>query len=314
MKIKHSNSKPIPSLWAEAIDPYLKHLRLSGYPETTVDTRKQHLHHLARRIAKEPGEVSSETLMDWCGDQLWALETRRGRYNTFRLFWQWAENTNRLLDVARDLPLVKQTHGKARVAPYDVYFSALIESDDRTRIILRLAGECGLRRAEIASIHLSRDVVPDPIFPGQWILIVHGKGNKVRHVPVPLFLAAEMLTLGDGWLLPGKINGHLSPAWVGRLASRRLEEHWTLHTLRARFATDAWRIDPDLFALQDLLGHASPETTRRYVGTDGSRLRGLVDGGVRYRSDLRAATAPPLALPRHGTPTSKHESTDLMLF
>jgi integrase/recombinase XerC len=48
---------------------------------------------------------------------------------------------------------------------------------------------------------------------------------------------------------------------------------YTLHTLRHRFATLAYQVDRDVFAVQELLGHSSPATTRRYVQTQPESLR-----------------------------------------
>lgn len=110
-----------------------------------------------------------------------------------------------------------------------------------------------------------------------WSLIVHGKGGRDRIVPLTAGIAAELLTLDDGWVFPGRIDGHLSPRRVGELATDALDGAWTLHTLRHRFATRTYQIDHDVFAVQQLLGHSSAETTRRYVQTDRSRLRGLVE-------------------------------------
>lgn len=68
-----------------------------------------------------------------------------------------------------------------------------------------------------------------------------------------------------GWVFPGQVGGHLSPAWVGKLVGRRLPAGLGTHTLRHRFASAAYAGTRDLAAVQDLLGHAKPETTRLYV-------------------------------------------------
>lgn len=272
-RMKHTKVASVPREWEQIVDQFLAHLTAGGHPRTTVDTRRQHLHYLARRIGVPPSQVTSDLLIDWCAVQPWAAETRRGRTNTFRAFWAWAARNGLLPDVAVELPKVRATPGVPRPAPDRVYMRAIMRTDVRTRLVLRLAAECGLRRAEIAQIH-SDDLVDDLV---GWSLIVHGKGGRERVVPLTPGIARELLELDDGWVFPGRINGHLSPRRVGELATDALDGVWTLHTLRHRFATRTYSIDHDVFAVQALLGHASAETTRRYVQTDRSRLRALVE-------------------------------------
>ena len=90
-------------------------------------------------------------------------------------------------------------------------------------------------------------------------------------------LARELLSRGHGWTFPGSDHGHLSPAWVSKLVRQTLPEGTTMHQLRHRFATQAWSATHDLFAVQRLLGHASPTTTQRYVATAPDELRHVVN-------------------------------------
>ncbi len=278
--------RAVPEPWLILIDRYAAALRVKGHPETTIGTQRQHLQFLARRIGHPPSEVTHGILVEWCSQQKWARESRRGRQNTFRYFWRWAKKHAGLKNVAKKLPKVKAIPGTARPAPEGVYLRALIKSDSRTRLILRLAGECGLRRGEIALTN-SHDLIDDLI---GWSIYVHGKGGKTRIVPLPDGLARELLDLPSGWFFPGQINGHLSPRRVGELATDVLEDEWTLHTLRHRFATRSWQIDRDLLGLQELLGHASPATTRGYVKQELERLRAMVQrvAGETPRDDLAA--------------------------
>lgn len=272
-RMKHTNAAPVPDDWADLIDRFLATLATGGQSPTTIHARRQHLGFLARRIGRAPHEVDAETLIVWCAEQAWAPESRRGRSNTFRYFWRWAERVGVMPDASVLLPKVRATPGIPRPTPDRVYMKAIMRSDVRTRLILRLAAECGLRRGEIALAH-SDDMIDD--FVG-WSLLVHGKGNKDRVVPLTNGIANELNDLDDGFFFPGQIAGHLSPRRVGELATDTLDGIWTLHTLRHRFATRTYQIDHDVFAVQELLGHASAETTRRYVQTDRSRLRALVE-------------------------------------
>ena len=120
--------------------------------------------------------------------------------------------------------------------------------------MLRLAAECGLRRSEIARVN-SRDVMDDLLGKS---LIVTGKGDKQRIVPLPDDLADYIEQCG-GWLLP---------------------DGWGCHSLRHRYATKTYEQTHDLFLVARLLGHSSVETTQIYVAMPDSRLRSAL-GAVR---------------------------------
>lgn len=271
---------PVPPEWRPLIDDFLSSQRAAGRPETTIYTRRQHLEHLARGICSHPADVSGEMLTSWAASQDWAPETRRSRRCTFRAFWSWAVATERLtLDAGEALPRVKPALPKVRAIPADPLRRAIHEADPRAALILRLGAELGLRRAEIARIHAS-DLTPDLM---GWSLRVHGKGGRERMVPLPEPLSAtltELLAHG-GWLFPGRCDGHLSPRYVGKLATRALPGDWTTHALRHRFAGVAHETCGDLATVQDLLGHASPVTTRIYLPPNPARARAAVSAMAR---------------------------------
>lgn len=264
---------PLPTSWAPLVADYARAERAAGAPDTTIETRRQHLSHLARGIGCAPEQVTGALLVEWASGQTWARETRRGRRTTFRAFWSWAVETGRLqTNAAMSLPVVKASKPAPRPLPSPMLEAALAAADDRTRLILRLACELGLRRAEIARVHRD-DLQPDLM---GWSLLVHGKGGKVRTLPLPDGLARELRKI-DGYAFPGSDSGHLSPRWVGKLATRVLPEAWTLHSGRHRFATLAHRCCGDLLVVQDLLGHASPVTTRAYILPDQVRARQVIE-------------------------------------
>lgn len=156
-----------------------------------------------------------------------------------------------------------------RPAPDAVWSAAMAGADPRVRLMLRLAAEAGLRRAEIARVH-RRDLTRGAAGAE---LLVHGKGAKLRVVPLGDDLAVA-IAAADGFLFPGDDEGgHLSPRWVGKLMAGALPDHWTAHTLRHRFATRAYRGSRNLRAVQVLLGHSSGATTERYTAVDDDEIR-----------------------------------------
>ena len=263
--------------WNTEITDWIGSMNAAGVPATTQRTRREHMQRCARVGGwSSPALVTGEGLVRWFSRQSWAAETRRSHRNTHRAFWAWWTLTGRgEVNPAEALPRVKASAGVPRPVDEISYRAALRDAAPRVRLILRCAAEVGLRRAEIAQIH-RRDLLQDL---GGWSLIVHGKGERPRVVPLPAGLAAE---IGEqcrrwGYMLPGDDGGHLSPRYVGKLASRALPDDWTLHALRHRFATRAYSLDRDVFTVQQLLGHASPATTRRYVALDTSSMRSTVE-------------------------------------
>ncbi|WP_022899139.1 tyrosine-type recombinase/integrase, partial [Humibacter albus] len=74
-------------------------------------------------------------------------------------------------------------------------------------------------------------------------------------------------------LFPGRVDGHLSAAYVSKLISRALPEGVTAHPLRHRFASRAYAAERDIRAVQELLGHASVATTQIYTAVPDAALR-----------------------------------------
>jgi len=140
----------------------------------------------------------------------------------------------------------------------------------RELLMIRLACEPGLRRGEVARCHRD-DLIGEP---GRYSLRVLGKGNKLRVVPITDALAAAIMEhCAAGHLFPGFIDGHVSENWAGTVISRLMPEGYTVHTLRHRFGTRAYRGSRNLRAVQELLGHASIATTERYTAIDDDEIR-----------------------------------------
>lgn len=260
--------------WQQAVALWMLTLRAAGRPETTLQLREYQLRRVAAAMAPAgPWEVTTEQLVAWLGVLDWSRETRRSYRSAIRGFYRWAHGVGLVEhDPAVGLPAVEAKPPAPRPTPEHAYRLGLARADDRTRLMLRLAAELGLRRGEVARVHtddLERDLTG-------WTLRVRGKGERVRRVPLTPVLAAAIRERGPGFVFPGNDRGHLSPRYVGKLVSRVLPEAWAMHSLRHRFATLAYSVDRDVFTVQELLGHASPETTRRYVAVPAESLRRTV--------------------------------------
>jgi integrase/recombinase XerC len=152
----------------------------------------------------------------------------------------------------------------------------------RDAAVMALLYGSGLRISE--ALGLKRRDVPKP---GEGdVLVVTGKGNKTRMVPVlqnVLQLIADYAAICPYSLSPagpmfvGARGGPLSPRII-QLAMERLRgalglpDSATPHALRHSFATHLLSRGGDLRAIQELLGHASLSTTQIYTGIDSERL------------------------------------------
>lgn len=282
--------KPIPAAWQPHIDEYLLVQAAAGRPKTTLGTRRAHLAHVARSLRCKPHEVTAKRLVAWFGRQKhWARETRRGYRNTLRSFFQWGHRVGLFAEnFATELPHVKARKPAPRPAPEDVWEAAVEHArrngDDRVALMLQIAAH-GLRRAEVAQVHV-RDVTRSA---SGYVLLVHGKGDKKRTIPLAVSTAERLLegaaghTPGastTGYLFPGADDGHLSPRWTGRLCSRTMPGVWTMHTLRHRAATRAFRVTRNLVAVQKMMGHESVATTQMYTYVDDDEVRAAMMAAV----------------------------------
>jgi len=263
-------AKHIPQVWMPSVERWCSTMRASGLSSDTVYLRRAHVAQLARAVMIAPDEVALDDVLVWLGTQHWSRETRRSRRSSLRQFFASIGRH----DVAAGLPRVKPTEPLPRPIPERELQVGLERADERTRLMLRMAAEAGMRRGEIAASHCL-DVTRGR--DGHEIL-VHGKGGKERLVPISDALAATIrLRAGGDWVFPGGTTaGHVSAAWVGKLATRALPAPWTLHKLRHRFATAVHDEVGDLVVVQQLLGHASLATTQRYVAVNRARLRAAV--------------------------------------
>ncbi len=155
----------------------------------------------------------------------------------------------------------------------------------RDRAILETLYATGCRASEVVGLRLN-ELHLDSAF-----LKCTGKGSKQRIVPLGRpALAALRTYLGE--VRPGLVHGEAPWVFVSRGGKKLSREMlWVIvkkyvrrlglnarvspHTLRHSFATHLLSGGADLRAVQELLGHASIQTTQHYTHVDRDRLKAI---------------------------------------
>lgn len=266
--MRNKISAPVP--WRKSINGWTDALRAAGLSAQTIKSRRYKMVHLATLLMPSgPEDVTTEQIVQAFARQQWKPETRKAYRNTISSFFRWLHKSGRRSDdPSLDVPRVKKPHAHPRPCPDRYIAAAMKMATTSERLMIRLGAECGLRRGEIARVH-SDDVVADSAGRS---LIVRGKGDKQRIVPLPDDLAGIIMD-ARGYLFPGRFGGHVEESYIGDHISRLLPDGYAAHTLRHRFATTAYAATHDLFVVAELLGHESVETTEHYVAMPDGRLR-----------------------------------------
>jgi integrase/recombinase XerC len=160
----------------------------------------------------------------------------------------------------------------------------------RDRAILELFYSAGIRLSELTGLNL------DAIDDAQELIKIHGKGRKVRIVPVgrqaltalKAYLEKREALLHpeadhpDGPVFLSSKGRRLTPRSVQRIMDKAvlmsgISRKISPHALRHSFATHLMDAGADLRSIQELLGHESLSTTQKYTSVSVSRLMEVYD-------------------------------------
>ena len=153
----------------------------------------------------------------------------------------------------------------------------------RNKAIIETLYGCGLRVSELVNLRLT------DIHYGEEFVVVTGKGNKQRLVPVSKKALKEIdIYKQDRNLLPvikdqnimflNRRGSRLTRAMIFTIikdlaAKAGIRKKISPHTFRHSFATHMIEAGADLRAVQEMLGHESILTTEIYTHIDRSFLR-----------------------------------------
>lgn len=281
----------LPYQWEGAINGWLDWLRLQGFSDTTLRTRRGQVRSIARQSGtRHPRELDIAMLVRLCARPGVSADHRHGQRAALTSFYNWCvDNTVVPTSPVLLLPKVKPAKPRPRPTPDEVWDQLLASAHPREALMAMLACHGGLRRAEVAGLHYD-DLVRDEV---GWLLIIRGKGGRQRVVPISSRLANTLRSYcHGGFVFPGAIDGHMSPDAVGRLVSRLMPDGWSMHKLRHRYATRGFNGTHNLLALRDALGHTSVATTQIYTAVNLSDVRSVSEAAAHDWKTTVDDTAP----------------------
>jgi integrase/recombinase XerD len=291
------------ALWLERFD---EHLRLRGFTENT----RQGYRYVVRRFLEFAADRGLKTVADigrqdldayrvhlhhWRkanGEPL-ALAAQGAKLSAVLAFLRYLYDEKLILaNPGYGVRLPKRPDKLPGVLPDEEQVLKLLESPDvstplglRDRAILELLYSSALRNTELRLLQLA-----DLDLVRMEVRVECGKGRKGRVVPLgePAACSIEAyLREGRPWLVRDPDTKLVFLNSLGRVLSAelltelvrehaeaaRLPSKVTPHTLRHACATHMLARRAGLRHLQQLLGHASADTTRRYTRVEISDLR-----------------------------------------
>jgi site-specific recombinase XerD len=226
-----------------------------------------------------------------CGD-----EAQRTAFGVLRWFFRWSFERHHLNDnpmkdmrppIVRDKPRAVLDPRQASRLLAAIRAAGGLHSR-RDHALFSTLYFSGLRIAEAVSLR-----VEDLDLDGAQLRVI-GKGGKARTIPLHRELAVTLRAWLKSrpqdapWLFPSRAawrgcSGRLDKRRVSRVLATvyapraALPVAITPHSLRRSFATNLVRAGVPLPHVQQLLGHASLNTTRRYVRESPEELRASIE-------------------------------------
>jgi len=282
--------------WIERYTVYLRsecHLA-----ENTVQAYRRDLEHMKEWLkGRSPTEMSISELTDFAGflkNKKLAATSISRHIAAIRMFYKFLQLESAITDnpaILLTTPKVWQRIPNVlTIAQIDRFLSAPQRFDQhgiRDRAILELMYATGCRVSEIsdllvANVHLS-----------EGYCLAEGKGSKQRMVPlgeraveaIEIYLKEHRPILSAGreladspWLILSRTGQRIRREAIWELIKRYalragIDSDVSPHTLRHSFATHLLGGGADLRLIQEMLGHASIQTTQIYTQVENSKLK-----------------------------------------
>lgn len=244
---------------------------IAGLADNTIRVRLDLLYRLSTFLDvplrdAEPGHLLRFERMAIAGR---APESRRAYVCHIRAFYRFLIQQGVIReDPAALLTVPRVPRHLPRPIEEDALIVALSAARPKMRAMLTLAAYVGLRCVEIAALDW-QDLRREP--DGTAFLLAKGKGGKERTVEVGQTVIRALQAYGmqrRGPVFLGADGRRINARSVSSAGNRFLARYGiqaTMHQLRHRYGTVAYQLSRDLRMVQEVMGHASPNTTAGYT-------------------------------------------------
>lgn len=269
----------------DLIAGYIRHIRAAGYSPVTCKDREDILRRIDDELSMGLEMATTEELADWLAYESWSAQTRATYYQAVAGqairgfpggFFTWAcDARSPKLDYNPGLglnrPRVPRTVPRP-LADAEVDL-ALRELDEQWRTYFALSSYAGMRAGEVTTIRREHITEQD--------VHIKGKGGKTRVVPTHDEVWRAVQHFPAGRIARMARGGVASSDYIASEAARRLRAvgiiDGSLHRARHWFATTALNNGATLRTVQELLGHASVNSTAIYtLVSDGQRQAAIL--------------------------------------
>ena len=251
-----------PEPWEPWVDAWVRYMESRRCGRSTIEYRRSRIYSFARYVGRTPADVTGRDVDLWLHRRGAGANTLRTDRCVLSSFFSWATSAGLRSDPVAAAPrfpraeAVKDIASEADMARGRAYW------DGRSRMMVMLAGDAGLRRGEIAMLRGS-DLHADG--HGRYLLDC-GTGVRRRSVPVEAPLAHAISCRGCGYTFPGEKGlAHVCADTVWR--SVRQAAGRSPDALRRRFAVNALHeTGGDFTEVSRLMGMASVESLKGFIG------------------------------------------------
>lgn len=278
------------------IQEFLADLQNCGLTRGTINDYRCTLHKFTRLFCGPVSEISAGTLRRYLASVGGSPNNRARHFSNLKNFLNWCYR----FEYITANPICKLETPRCHAYPprpiptahLELIADAIKQAEPLVRLLFTLLLETGMRIRETLSIRFC-DI---DLSPGEEKIIVRGKGDRLRAIPlVPGLLSLELLRKEVNkyepeqiylFSQPGDISQPLSYKDAGFLW-RQLQKHtgtrYHVHQLRHSCATHLLNSGVSIEAIQKLLGHKKLSTTCRYTQLEQSVLRREMAGHLRRK-------------------------------